>query len=140
MTTDNLGGPVCAVGAIVFRGDAVLLVKRGKPPAQGQWSIPGGRVALGETLEAAVVRELSEEVGMDVRPVSVGKVVDRIYKDSEGRVTYHYVIIDYVCEAGLGQPLAGSDAAEAGFFELQAMDEMDMTDGTAEVIREVKRR
>jgi len=139
MTRDNPEAPVCAVGAIVFRGNAVLLIRRAKPPAQGQWSIPGGRVALGETLEAAVARELREEVGMDVRPVSVGKVIDRIYRDSAGRVTYHYVIIDYVCEAGPGQPRAGSDAAEAGFFEIQAMDEMDMTEGTADVIREVKR-
>src|SRR5262245_64117158 len=118
MTPDNPGGPVCAVGAIIFRGNAVLLIRRGKPPAQGQWSIPGGRVALGETLEAAVVRELREEVAMDIRPVSVGKVMDRIYRDSEGRVTYHYVVIDYVCEAGHGEPLAGSDAAAAGFVEI----------------------
>jgi 8-oxo-dGTP diphosphatase len=132
--------PVCAVGAIVFRGDAVLLIQRGKPPAQGKWSIPGGAVRLGETLEDAVIRELREEVAMEVRPVAVGKVIDRIYRDSEGKIAYHYVIIDYVCEAGPGQPRAGSDASASGFFEIEKLDEIDMTEGTAAVIREVHRR
>ena len=131
--------PVCAVGAIVFRGDAVLLIQRGKPPAQGKWSIPGGAVRLGETLEDAVIRELREEVEMEVKPLCVGKVIDRIYTDSEGKIAYHYVIIDYVCEAGPDQPRAGSDASDAGFFEIEKLDEMDMTEGTAEVIREVQR-
>jgi 8-oxo-dGTP diphosphatase len=140
MTRTYPQAPVCAVGAIVFRGNAVLLIQRSKPPAQGKWSIAGGVVRLGETLEAAVVRELREEAGMDVTPIAVGKVVDRIYTDSEGKIAYHYVIIDYVCEAGPGQPRAGSDAADARFFEIQGLDEMDMTEGTAEVIREVRGR
>ena len=131
--------PVCAVGAIVFRGNTVLLIQRAKPPAQGKWSIAGGVVRLGETLETAVVRELCEEAAMEVKPVAVGKVIDRIYRDSEGKIAYHYVIIDYVCEAGPGQPRAGSDASDAGFFEIEKLDEMDMTEGTAEVIREVQR-
>jgi ADP-ribose pyrophosphatase YjhB (NUDIX family) len=128
------------VGAIVFRGDCVLLIQRGKPPAQGKWSIPGGALRLGETLGDAVIRELREEVEMDVKPLGVGKVVDRIYTDSEGKIMYHYVIIDYVCEAGTGQPQAGSDAKDAGFFEIEKLDQMDMTEGTAAVIREVHRR
>lgn len=130
--------PVCAVGAIVFRGDEVLLIQRGKPPAQGKWSLPGGAVRLGETLESAVIRELQEEAGMKVKPLGVGKVIDRIYADSQGKIAYHYVIVDYVCEAGPEQPEAGSDASDAGFFEVQRLDEMDMTEGTAEVIREVQ--
>ena len=140
MTQTYPQAPVCAVGAIVFRGDAVLLIQRGKPPAQGKWSIPGGAVRLGETLENAVTRELREEVEMDVKPLWVGKVVDRIYADSEGNIAYHYVIVDYVCEARPGQPHAGSDASDAGFFEVEKLDEMDMTEGTADVIREVQRR
>ena len=140
MTRTYPQAPVCAVGAIVFRGDAVLLIQRGKPPAQGKWSIPGGAVRLGETLENAVTREVREEVKMDVKPLWVGKVVDRIYTDSEGKIAFHYVIIDYVCEARADQPQAGSDASDAGFFDIQKLDEMDMTEGTAEVIREVERR
>ena len=140
MTRNYPQTPVCAVGAIVFRGDAVLLVQRGKPPAQGKWSIPGGVVRLGETLEDAVIRELREEVEMEVKPICVGKVLDRIYPDSEGKIAHHYVIIDYVCDAGAGQPRAGSDASDAGFFEIQKLDKIDMTEGTTEVIREVYRR
>ena len=140
MTRTYPEAPVCAVGAIVFRGNAVLLIQRAKPPAQGKWSIAGGVVRLGESLEGAVVRELREEAGMEVKPLAVGKVIDRIYKDSEGRIAYHYVIIDYVCEAGPEHPRAGSDAHDAGFFEIEQLDEMDMTEGTAEVIREVHRR
>ena len=140
MTRTYPQAPVCAVGAIVFRGDAVLLIQRGRPPAQGKWSIPGGAVRLGETLENAVTREVREEVDMDVKPLWVGKVVDRIYTDSEGKIAFHYVIIDYVCEARAGQPQAGSDASDAGFFEIKKLDEMNMTEGTAEVIREVERR
>src|SRR4030095_16229715 len=133
MTRTYTQAPVCAVGAIVFRGDAVLLIQRGKPPAQGKWSIPGGAVRLGETLEDAVIRELREEVKLEVRPVGVGKGIDRIYTDSEENIGYHYVIIDYVCEAGTGQPQAGSDASDAGFVEIEKLDDMDMTEGTAEV-------
>lgn len=132
--------PICAVGAIVLRGNEVLLIRRGKPPAQGKWSIPGGAVRLGETLESALVRELREEAGMDVKPLGVGKVIDRIYTDSQGKIAYHYVIVDYVCEAGPEQPVPGSDASDAGFFEIQGLDEMDMTEGTADVIREVQKR
>jgi len=140
MTRNYPQSPICAVGAIIFRDDAVLLIQRGKPPAQGKWSIPGGAVRLGETLENAVIRELREEVELHVKPLAVGKVVDRIYPDSEGKIAHHYVIIDYLCEAGTGQPRAGSDASDAGFFEIRRLDEMDMTEGTAEVIREVYRR
>jgi len=139
MTRTYPSAPVCAVGAIVFRGNTVLLIQRAKPPALGKWSIAGGVVELGETLEAAVVREVREEAGMDVKPIGVGKVIDRIYKDSDGKISYHYVIIDYVCEAGAGEPRAGSDACDAGFFEIQNLDKMKMTEGTADVIREVRR-
>ena len=140
MTRTYPEAPVCAVGGIVFRGNAVLLIQRAKPPAQGKWSIAGGVVRLGESLEDAVVRELHEEAGMEVKPLAVGKVVDRIYKNSEGKIAYHYVIIDYVCEAGPGHPRAGSDARDAGLFELERLDEMDITEGTADVIREVHQR
>src|SRR5262245_2523333 len=91
MTQTLSDSPVCAVGAIVFRGNTVLLIRRAKEPARGQWSIPGGKVLLGETLKEAVMRELREEAGMDVRPIGVGKVVDRIYRETNGKISYHYV-------------------------------------------------
>jgi 8-oxo-dGTP diphosphatase len=131
--------PVCAVGAIIFRQDSVLLVKRGKDPACGQWSIPGGVVRLGETLESAVIREVREETQLTALPVHVGKVIDRIYKDGHGRIQYHYVIVDYLCEVLEGQPVPNSDAAAAGYFKIADLDKLDLTEGTAQVIREVYR-
>lgn len=126
--------PVCAVGAIVFKKKAVLLVQRGKPPGVGQWSIPGGVVQLGETLETALTRELREETHLEVRPVAVAKVFDRILSDSEGQVIYHYVIVDYVCEAPDDEPRAGSDAAAVKYVSLERLNEFDLTEGLAEVI------
>jgi 8-oxo-dGTP diphosphatase len=129
--------PVCAVGAIVFRQTSVLLVQRARPPGEGKWSIPGGAVHLGETLEEALVRELLEEAHVEVRPVRVSKVLDRIFRDSAGIISYHYVIVDYLCEIVRGEPKPGSDARDAGFFEVSQLDSLDMTEGTANVIREV---
>jgi 8-oxo-dGTP diphosphatase len=131
--------PVCAVGAIIFRRDEVLLIRRGKAPALGKWSMPGGAVNLGEGLEEAVVREVEEETGLKVRPVRLGKVVDRIFRDEEGCVQYHFVIVDYLCDVLDGQPQPKSDAAAVGYFKITDLESLDMTEGTAEVIREVYR-
>jgi 8-oxo-dGTP diphosphatase len=131
--------PVCAVGALIFRLDQVLLIRRGKAPALGQWSIPGGVVHLGETLEDAVVREVEEETHLTVRPRRIGKVIERIFRDEEGRVQYHFVIVDYVCEIVEGEPQFGSDATALGYFRIADLNSLDMTQGTAEVIREVYR-
>jgi 8-oxo-dGTP diphosphatase len=129
--------PICAVGAIIFKGDSVLLVKRGKAPAYGKWSIPGGAVHLGETLENAIVREVQEETHLEVRPVQMAKVVDRIFKDENGNVRYHFVIVDFLCEVISGEPKPRSDAADVGYFELANLNFLNMTPGTAEVICEV---
>jgi 8-oxo-dGTP diphosphatase len=131
--------PVCAVGAIIFRDDSVLLVQRGKAPALGKWSIPGGAVHLGERLEDAVVREVEEETRLIIRPKGIGKVIDRIFRDEGGEVQYHFVIVDYLCEVLEGEPQPGSDAAAAGYFKISDLDTLDLTEGTAEVIREVYR-
>jgi ADP-ribose pyrophosphatase YjhB (NUDIX family) len=129
--------PVCAVGGIIFRGNQVLLVKRGQAPAEGKWSIPGGVVHLGETLEGAVQRELFEELQVFVHPVRIGKVLERIFRDSLGKILFHYVIIDYVCEILSGVVQPGSDAAAAGYFDIGLLESLDMTEGTAEIIREI---
>jgi 8-oxo-dGTP diphosphatase len=131
--------PVCAVGAIIFRQDSVLLIERGKAPSLGKWSIPGGAVHLGESLEDAVVREVQEETRLTVRPRRIGKVLDRIFRDEEGRVQYHFVIVDYLCELLEGEPQPRSDAAAVGYFKISELERLDMTEGTAEVIREVYR-
>jgi len=128
---------VCAVGAIIFQEDRVLLIKRGHPPAEGRWSIPGGVVHLGETLEEALRREVLEELGVKIRILRVGRVLDRMERDVQGRIYYHFVIIDYVCEILSGEPQAASDAEAWDFFQIEELENLEMTEGTAPVIREV---
>jgi len=129
--------PVCAVGAVIFQGKRVLLVRRGKPPSQGKWSLPGGRVRLGETLEAAIIRETKEETHLVVNPLQVGKVVQHIFKDVNNNIQYHYVIVDYVCRIIEGLPQPASDASQLDFVEITKLDQVDMTTGTAEIIQEI---
>jgi len=107
--------PIVGVGAVVIDGDRVLLVRRDREPLRGQWSVPGGAVELGETLEQAIVREVGEETGLTVVPVAVLKALDKIDRDATGRVRYHYVLIDFSCRI-LGNPealVAASDISEA---------------------------
>ena len=129
--------PVCAVGALIYRGSRILLVRRGKAPSLGKWSVPGGRLRLGETLEAAVIRETREETCLAVRPLRIGKVVEHLLRDSRGEIEYHYVIVDYVCRVVGGSPQPASDVSEVRFVEISELSQWDMTEGTAQVIREV---
>ena len=117
--------PRAAVGAVVFRDDAVLLVRRGNAPSQGTWAIPGGRVRLGETLQAAAEREIREETGVVIRAREPVFVFDAIERDADGRVTFHYVIVDLSADYLRGEPCAADDAAEARWItsaELAALD------------------
>ncbi|MGC8492764.1 MAG: NUDIX hydrolase [Syntrophobacteraceae bacterium] len=132
--------PFAGVGAIVFRGTEVLLVKRGRPPAVGKWSIPGGLVELGESLEAAVCREVLEESGLEVRAIDLVAALDRVIPDPEGRIEYHYILLDFLCEMVGGQILAGSDAEECRFVPLEELGLYEMTRGTEQVIRGAFRR
>ena len=93
----------------------VLLIRRGKPPLLGRWVVPGGTVERGESLEEALVREMKEETDLSVRPVDLLTVFDRIERDPGGEVTYHYVIVDYLCSYVAGELVAGSDAEAAAF-------------------------
>ena len=132
--------PVCAVGALIYRGSRILLVRRGKSPSLGKWSVPGGRLRLGETLEAAVIRETREETCLAVRPLRIGKVVEHLLRDERGEIEYHYVIVDYVCQVVGGSPQPASDVSEVRFVEISELSRWDMTEGTAHVIREVFER
>src|SRR3954447_13888558 len=91
--------PIVGVGAVVIDADRVLLVRRAQPPLEGHWSLPGGAVEVGETLSSAIQREVFEETGMVVSVGPIVEVLDRIHTDAEGRVEYHYVLIDYLCTA-----------------------------------------
>lgn len=104
--------PIVGVGAIIFDDDRVLLVQRGHAPMKGEWSLPGGALEVGETLEEAVKREIKEETGLTVKPVTLVEIVDRIARDEEGRVQYHYVLVDFLCRIVLGSPACASDAVD----------------------------
>jgi mutator protein MutT len=128
--------PMAGVGAIVIRGGEVLLIKRGRPPALGKWSIPGGLVELGESLEAAIRREVLEESGLEVQVVDLVAALDRVIPDRKGQIEYHYILLDFLCEApSSGAPKAGTDAEECRFVPIGDLRSYDMTEGTEEVIR-----
>ncbi|MFZ0392725.1 MAG: NUDIX hydrolase [Terracidiphilus sp.] len=108
--------PLVGVGAVIVEGGRVLLVRRGTEPLRGRWSIPGGLIEVGETLREAVVREAREETGLEVEPVELVELLDRIHRQGE-RVRYHYVIADYLCRVTGGTLKAASDADEARWVE-----------------------
>ena len=110
------------VGAVIFRGDEVLIIKRGKPPFMGQWSIPGGGLEFGEKVTDAVIREVREETGLEVKLIGLLDVFDAIPEPVQGQpeddFVTHTVIIDYVGEWISGEPVAGDDAAAAEFVSV----------------------
>jgi 8-oxo-dGTP diphosphatase len=134
--------PVLGVGAVMFDGDQVLLVKRAHEPLKGQWSLPGGAVEVGETLEAAVIREVAEETGLEVRVGPIVEVLDRIHLAEDGRVEFHFVIVDYLCrvnwDAGGAGLAAGSDADEVRWVSAADLAQYALTDQAIAVIRKAR--
>jgi 8-oxo-dGTP diphosphatase len=127
------------VGAVILEKGRVLLVRRARDPLQGRWVVPGGRVEWGETLEEAIVREVREETGLDVRPTEMLGVVDAIDR-ALGEVRFHHVIVDYLCVLEGGTLCAGSDALEAAFAAPAELSAYDVPEKAQEVIREGLRR
>lgn len=123
--------PVPTVGVVCLRGAEVLLIRRGKPPRLNQWSLPGGRLEWGETLEAAALRELKEETSVDATLLGLIDVVDGVFPARPGgEISRHYVMIDYAARWTSGEPVAGDDAADArfvGYDEAMALVEWDET-------------
>jgi 8-oxo-dGTP diphosphatase len=105
--------PFVGVGAVIVDEGKVVLIKRRYEPLAGQWSLPGGAVEVGETLEECVAREMLEETGLEVEVGPVIEVFDRIMRDEDGRVRYHYVLVDYLCWPRAGTLRAGSDVDDA---------------------------
>jgi ADP-ribose pyrophosphatase YjhB (NUDIX family) len=113
--------PIVGVGGIVVDEGRVLLVRRNQPPLQGRWSLPGGLVETGESLSEAVVRELAEETGLSVSAGPLVEVVERVVRDADGRVEFHYVLLDYLCVRTGGTPLAASDASDVAWATLDEL-------------------
>lgn len=127
--------PLVGVGAIIIDDGRVLLVKRGHPPLAGEWSIPGGALEVGETVREGAVREAREETGLTVEPAELLGVYDRVLRDGDGRVLYHYVLVDFLCRRVAGEPRPAGDADEARWFTQEEAGKLPLAKDTAEVIR-----
>src|SRR5689334_11156978 len=126
--------PYVGIGGIIAHDGRVVLVKRRYEPLAGQWSIPGGAVEIGETLEASVAREMLEETGFEVEVGPVIEVLDRITRDESSRVLYHFVLVDYLCRPIGGELRAGTDVAEAVLVDPSELGEYALTDKAIAVI------
>ena len=126
--------PILGIGALIFQGDSILLVERGKQPLQGYWSLPGGVLEIGETLAEGIVREVREETGLEVTPVTVLEIFERIIRDADNRPEYHYVLIDYICRITGGTLEAADDASRVAWAPRHLLGTYQLTAGTLPVI------
>lgn len=130
--------PLVGVGTIILKNDKVLLVKRGAEPAYGKWSVPGGMLELGEALRDAAAREAKEETGLEVEVGPLVDVVERVIRDADGHILYHFIIVDFAAKWLGGEPIAASDALEARWVDLDELETFDTTHGLVPVIRKAK--
>jgi ADP-ribose pyrophosphatase len=127
--------PVVAVGAIVFRQNKVLLVRRGQPPSQDLWAIPGGRVEIGETLQEAAEREILEETGIAIKALDPVYTFDYIERDESSNARFHYVIVDLMADYIGGEPRAGDDAAEVRWVAAQELAGLNVSSKTLVLLK-----
>ena len=134
--------PVVGVGGVIIEEDRTLLIRRGSEPLRGQWSIPGGTLELGESLQQGVARELLEETGLEVRVLDLIEVFDRIFTEkSDGgggtplRPKFHYVIVDYLCERIAGEAQAGSDVTDVAYAREDELGKFQLTETATRVLR-----
>ena len=126
--------PLVAVGAIVAENGRVLMARRGKEFSYGLWSVPGGAVHLGEDLKAAARREIKEELGIEVDLTDVIEIMERVTRDAEGRIQYHYVVIDYLARHVGGEPTPSPEALEVRWIAPEDFPKYEMTRGTADIV------
>lgn len=134
--------PVVGVGGVIIEDRRTLLIRRGSEPLRGQWSIPGGTLELGESLQAGVARELLEETGLQVRVLDLIEVFDRIFTEPDAggggtpqRPKFHYVIVDYLCERISGEPRPGSDVTDVAFAGEEELARFQLTTTATRVLR-----
>ncbi len=134
--------PLVGVGGVVIEDGRALLIRRGSEPLLGEWSIPGGTLELGETLQEGVARELLEETGLEVRVLELIEVFDRIYLESASGESvqkkgprFHYVIVDYLCERVAGTPVAGSDVTDVAFAHEEELVKFGLTETATRILK-----
>ena len=132
--------PLVGVGALIFQRSRILMAQRGKEPLKGWWSLPGGVLETGESLDQAVRREVLEETGLVVEPVRVFEIFERIMRDPSGAVEYHFVLIDYVCRVTSGEPRAGDDVCRVEWMRPGELKGLQITEGTLGVIERAFRK
>lgn len=126
--------PIIGLGAIVWKDGRVLMVQRAKPPRAGIWSLPGGAQDLGESVTEGIRREIAEETGVQIELLGLVEVIDSIQRDADGRIRYHYTIIDYVARWTGGEAVAGDDAADVAWVDPADLHRLDLWDETIRVI------
>ncbi|WP_298721509.1 NUDIX hydrolase [uncultured Ferrovibrio sp.] len=126
--------PLVGLGAIVWKDGKVLLVQRGRPPRAGIWSLPGGAQHLGETVAEGIRRELREETGVEIELLGLVEVIDAMHRDADGRLLYHYTIVDYAARWVSGEAVAGDDAAAVAWVDPADLPRFELWDETIRVI------
>ena len=134
MKRDYPDRPLVGVGAVIVHEGRAVIVQRGTEPLKGQWSVPGGALEIGETLRQCAIREALEETGLQVEAGEVLEVFDAIYAETDGRILYHYVLIDFACKLLGGELKAGGDAVQAKWVTLEALADFEIAETAKQVI------
>lgn len=131
--------PFVGIGVVIWKDDKFLLIQRGRPPRMGQWSIPGGRQELGETVKETALRETLEETGLTVELTDFLDVVDSIQKDEKGNIAFHATLVDYAAEWLSGEASANSDAIDVAWHNLEDLKELGLWSETTRIIQKSAR-
>lgn len=127
--------PLVGVGGVVIHDGQVVLIRRGNEPRKGEWSIPGGKLELGETMAEGVRREVREETGLDVEVGELIEAFERVYRDETGRVRFHFVILDFLCRTVSAKPLAGGDAMDVALVGEREYTDLGLSEAVLRVVR-----